>query len=212
MPFIFKINVSLKKGDLKSTNISNIFNIFYIFYRNLFALGFLYAILTEKVGNNFKKNIGSCLGNPTTKNHFCHIRRAVLVLWPRHRHRHLSHLYLTPGWGCRVGSCLADNHHFQLHFFLLPPIPQKVVSIAAPAVTVVSSLSRNNIIIKSITFIKFSIDKINFEKGQTVRRPPCSVYCNTQTRSPSHSSAIHWPHRSAANVTHYFLNHVSFLK
>ena len=84
MPFIFKINVSLKKGDLKSTNISNIFNIFYIFYRNLFALGFLYmqffiyAVFTKNVGNNFKKNIGSCLGSPTTKNHFCHIRRAVL--------------------------------------------------------------------------------------------------------------------------------------
>ena len=77
MPFIFKINVSWKKGDLKSTNISNIFNIFFIFYRNVFALGFLYAILTENVGNNLKKNIGSCLGNPTTKNHFCHIRRAV---------------------------------------------------------------------------------------------------------------------------------------
>ena len=79
MPFIFKINVSWKKGDLKSTNISNIFNIFFISYRNLFALGFLYAILTENVGNNLKKNIGSCLGNPTTKNHFCHIRRAVMI-------------------------------------------------------------------------------------------------------------------------------------
>ena len=80
MPFIFKINVSWKKGDLKSTNISNIFNIFFISYRNLFALGFLYAILTENVGNNLKKNIGPCLGNPTTKNHFCHIRRAVCTL------------------------------------------------------------------------------------------------------------------------------------
>ena len=55
MPFIFKINVSWKKGDLKSTNISNIFNIFFVFYRNVFALGFLYAILTENVGNNLKK-------------------------------------------------------------------------------------------------------------------------------------------------------------
>ena len=55
MPFIFKINVSWKKGDLKSTNILNIFNIFCIFYQNLFLLGFLNAILTENVGNNLKK-------------------------------------------------------------------------------------------------------------------------------------------------------------
>ena len=96
MPFIFKINVSWKKGDLKSTNISNIFNIFLIFYRNVFALGFLYAILTENVGNNLKKNIGSCLGNPTTKNHFCHIRRAVPVC----------------GWGAGEED-LQDSRHYK---------------------------------------------------------------------------------------------------